>query len=428
MKKQVWQDSIVLGFALFAMFFGAGNLIFPAGLGAAAGTQWPLALLATTLASIVMPLLAVVAVANVGDRYEAICSPVGRWYYILNFSFVVIGIALLVGLPRTAATTHEIGVAPFFPNIPIGVTVSVYFIIVALLSIDKSNVVDRIGKYLTPVLLILMIVIIIKGFLTPLGTVVETGQKNVFGNTFIELYSTGDLYSGLQMSSIFIAAIIGKGYVGESERKSMVNRSCIIAGTAFFVIYGGLLYLGANANGQFPAGIDRTALLSGLAEGLLGQFGSVALAISVALACISTAIALVALAADFFSSVIKGIPYVAWVIIECMIGAAVGTLGVENIINFSGPIFLAVYPSGIALTFLGLFKKRLPNMGAYRWCIIFALIAGCVDSLRALGVPAAAAVMSWLPLNAYGFGWILPTIAGFIFGWVTYRTQTTKER
>ena len=430
MKQQnKLKDVFILGFAVFAMFFGAGNLIFPAGIGAMAGTRWPIALLATTLASVVLPLLALIAATRTSKGYEGLCAPVGRWYYVMTFTFCNIGISMLANLPRTAATTHEMSIAPFFPDVPIGVTVVVYFVLVFFFAIDKSNIMDKIGKFLTPLLLILMLAIIIKGFITPFGTAVPTDAPNVFGDTFTELYQTGDLFSGLLFSTVVISTIGAKGYKEGKEQGSMVLWICLVAGIAFFVIYGGLLLIGANANGYFPQGIDRTALLTGISKGLLGNIGMAMLAGSVALACLSTAAGLVSVAADFFSSLCRNrIPYIVFVILQCVIGSLIGTMGVENIINFAGPIFLTVYPSAIVLTFLGIFKKFVPNEGAYRYCVVFALVYGVLDCLNSLGVGAAGAVTGLMPLSSAGFGWILPAMAGFLIGWVKYNMFPVGKR
>lgn len=427
MNKNKTKDCLIVGFAAFAMFFGAGNLIFPAGIGAAAGVDWPIAMLATTLAAVAMPLLGLLAAAKTGNGYEGICAPVGRWFYNVTFAFCCIFIVTLANLPRTAATTHEMSIAPFFPQIPIQATVIVYFVITLFLALDKNNMVDRIGKYLTPLLLALMVIIIIKGFLTPLGSPVETGKANVFGNAFTELYMTGDLFSGLMFSSIIVSSIIAKGYQEERARNNVLIKAIVIAGIAFFVIYNGLLVIGANASGVFGNGVDRTALLTGITQKLLGGVGGAALAVVVALACLSTASALVAVGADFFSTLLHNkVSYKMCVVIECVIGAGIGSMGVENIISFAGPVFLAVYPAGIVLTIVGLLGKWCPNRGAYKYSVIVALACGCCDSLTALGVPGIGAITGMLPLAGAGFGWIVPSVVGFVAGWAKYRLVPEK--
>lgn len=427
MKNNKLRDCLIIGFAVFAMFFGAGNLIFPAGIGVAAGDQWPVALLATALGAVIMPLLGLMAAAKTGNGYEGICEPVGKWFYYVTFIFVGIFIVALANLPRTGATTHEMCIAPFFPQVPIQVTVVVYFIITMFLAMDKNGIVDRIGKYLTPLLLLLMLAIIIKGFITPVGSPVKTGQTNVFGSAFTELYMTGDLLSGLMFSGIIVSTVLAKGYREEKARNRLLLQATIVAGVVFFMVYGGLLVVGASASGVFETGTDRTVLLTGITQKLFGTVGSAALAVSVALACLSTASALVAVAGDFWSTLCHNkIPYKVWVVIFCVVGSLLGSLGVENIISFAGPVFLAIYPAGIVLTIVGLMGKLCPNRGAYKYSVIVALVCGCCDSLTVLGVPGISTITGLLPLAGAGFGWAVPSIVGFVVGWLKYRLVPEK--
>lgn len=427
MKKSKITDGIVLGFAAFSMFFGAGNLIFPAGIGAAAGTQWPVALLALTIASIIVPLLALMATTQKEGGYEAACEPIGKWYYNFTFAFLSIFVVTLANLPRTAATTYEMSVAPFFPQIPIWAVVIVYFAIALFLALDTNQLVDRIGKYMTPVLLVLMVIIIVKGFITPISATQPTGQEGVFANAFIELYYTGDIYSGLMFSMLLAAAAMNKGYTNDKERRGVMGIACVIAGIAFFVIYGGLLVIGANANSVYGADMDRTTLLVSITQHLLGGVGAVALALAVAIACMSTAVALISMGGNFFSGLTKNkVSYKTCVIVICVLGCVIGSMGVENIISFAGPAFLTVFPAGIVLTVVALMGKWCPNQGAYKYSVLFALACGAVDGLAALGIPGVSMLTAWLPFAGVGFAWVVPAIVGFFVGWAKYKFVPAK--
>lgn len=428
MKKSVFKDVMIIGFALFAMFFGAGNLIFPGALGHAAGDQWPLALLATVLVGIFLPILAVVAVANVGKDFKAISKPVGTWYYH-TFNFLsLIGIFAVATLPRTAATTHEIAVAPLFPDVPIGVTVPIFFLIALLLALDKSSLVDRIGKYLTPGLLVLLLIVIVKGLITPLGTPAATGKENVFGSAFQELYATGDLIAGHFFSGIIIAAVLAKGYKEGREQKRITVAAAAVACVLFIAVYAGLLIISAGAGEVIPQGTDKTFLLSEVVRRLLGTFGSVSLALAVGLACISTAVTLLSLAANYLSDLTKNkLSYRAAAILLSIFASLFGSLGVENILKLSGPCFLAIYPSAIVLTFAGLLANRLPNIGVYRYSVAFSLGFGILDAIYALGFAPLGKLLRLLPWYGDGFGWILPTLVGALLGYFLHRDRRLGE-
>lgn len=417
MKNKILKDSLVTGFAVFAIFFGAGNLIFPGGVGLAAGEQWVTALIATLLCGIALPLLSLIAVASCGDGWSDLCKPVGKWYDKGAFFVSTVGMVILSNLPRTAATTHEVAIAPLFPNCPSWVTVVIFFGIAFFLSFDENSLIDRVGKYLTPIMLVLLVIIVAKALITPLGTPAPASVDNVFGTSFVELYYTGDLFSGLFISSIFLADLAHKGYSDHEDRKKMTIRACIVAGIAFTVVYGGLLVMGAQSSSTYTTDLDRTTLLANMVHNLLGNFGTIALSISVALACVSTACGLLGIAANFLASLTKDkLSYRVWLIILTVTGILMACTGVENIISVAAPVFFLLYPSGLTVTFLGLFRKYVPNNGAYKGAVIGAVIAGAMDSLGLLGVGICSTIMGKMPLASCGFSWLAFAVIGFIIG------------
>lgn len=427
MDRKTIKDSLITGFAVFAIFFGAGNLIFPAAVGLSAGDQWPAAMLAMILCGVVLPFLALVAVANTGSSWSDLCKPVGTWYDKGVFFVATVGMVILSNLPRTAATTHEVAIAPLFPSCPVWVTSVIFFALVLFFAFDENNIIDRIGKYITPLMLVFLIIIVGKGLITPLGTPEPTGQEHVFKSAFVELYYTGDLFSGLFVSTIFLTDLVRKGYETQEERKKMTVKAVWVAGIASVIVYSGLLIMGADAVKLFDQGIDRTTLLAEMVRMILGKFGTIALSASAALACLSTASGLVGISAAFLENMTKKkVNYRTWVIGLCIFGAAMACIGVENIISVAAPVFMLLYPSGLAITVLGLFKKYVPNDGAFKGAVIGAVIAGIIDCLDTLGVSAAGEVMGYMPLASLGFGWILPSIIGFAIGWAVGKKETEK--
>jgi len=424
MDNKFVKDSLIVGFALFAVFFGAGNMIFPPALGFMAGSSWGTAFIALLLASIILPILAIIAVSNSKGSFEELSKPVGRWFHVSFNLFVMIGVGVLANIPRTAATTHELGVMPLFPNVPIQVTVVVFFALTYYFANDKSNFVDKVGKILTPGLIVILLLIGVKAVVSPLSVPAPTQVSNIFSTSFIELYFTGDLLTGLLCAPIFISAIVSKGYTSDIDRKKLTLNASLIAGAGFILVYGGLLYLGAQAGNLFSADVARTDLLNGLVKLSLGSIGSIGLSIAVSLACLSTSIGLTAAVSDFVSSVTNSkISYKVMAAVTCIAGIVIGMIGVENIISFAGPIFFTVYPPAIVLTFLGLFRKYVPNDGAYRYAVLFTLVLSTIKGLGVMGIniDIVNRLISVLPLYALGFEWIIPSIIGFLFGWIFYK-------
>ena len=425
--KKTTKDALITGFAVFAIFFGAGNLIFPGAVGLMAGDRWPVAMIATLLCGVFLPLLALLAVAKMGNGWSDMAKPVGTWFDKGLFFICTLGMVVLSNLPRTAATTHEVAMRPIFPNLPIWVTVVIFFAIVFFLSFDEKGLIEKVGKYLTPIMLVLLVIIVIKGLITPIGTPITTEEPKVFGNAFTELYYTGDLFSGLFISSIFLADVARRGYKGSKERKGMTIRAIVIAGIAFTVVYGGLLIFGAQMSEYTPQGTDRTALLSDMVHRILGNFGTIALSLSVALACLSTATGLIGIASNFLAGLTKNkIPYRVWIIALCVMGTVMASLGVEKIISVAAPVFMLTYPMGLTITLLGLLYQFVPNDGAFRGAVIGAGVSGVLSALSVLGVGFAGNILSKIPLSSIGFEWVLFAIVGFFVGWAIWGRDGKK--
>lgn len=415
---KTFQHSLVLGFALFALYFGAGNLIFPPTIGHMTGTDWGTALIGFSVTGIILPLLAVIAILNSGGTFEELTKPISPWFYAVFNLLLMVGISMLVTIPRMAATTHELGIEILFPQIPPFVTIVLFFAISYYFAMDKSNVIEKIGKYLTPVLVIILLFIVGKGLFSPIGTPTETGTKAPFSDAFLSGYQTGDIVTGIFVTPIFIAAIIGYGYKGAQIRKVALSGT-LIAGLGLLVVYGGLLFIGASGSGVFPEAIESTALVSQVVTLLLGNYGSIALAIAIALACLTSTIGVAAVIADFFNKLSKNkVSYRSWVLIICLTGTVIGSLGVEKIINYTMPIFTALYPVTIVLVFLGVFRKYIPNAGGYRGSVLLTFIVSFFETMESIGIniPFANELISMLPLSVNGFAWLVPASVGFVGG------------
>lgn len=304
MNKKL-KDSLIVGFALFAIFFGAGNLIFPPSIGFETGPGWKSAILGLTATGIILPILSVIAVANSGGTFEELTRPISPWFYKIYNSIIMLGVGLFITIPRTAATAYETDIRSIFPQIPVFLVILAYFGLTYYFANDKSNVIDKIGKVLTPALVLILTIIVFKGFISPIGIPIDKGVTNSFSYAFIEAYQMGDLLTGLLCASIFISAIRQKGYDDKKTGMQMIINASIVSFIGLFVIYSGLLFIGATGNSLFDKDIGMTTLLVELVRKSLGNVGVVGLSISVVLASLTTAIGLVALSADFLSNITK---------------------------------------------------------------------------------------------------------------------------
>ena len=426
-KKKFGADSIVVGFALFSMFFGAGNVIFPPYLGFGAGTQWVNGFLFYFIADIGLALFALFTLLKVGGS-ENITGRIGSVASNILMSAIILCIGPMVAIPRTAATTFEMSVAPLISGVSPVIFSVAFFIVVLLLSIRQSAVIDVVGKVLTPALLIGLLVLIIKGIISPLGSIVNphVDSSFVIVNGIKSGYQTMDVLAALAFGIIILKSAQEKGYSDARESSKMIRAAAVIAGVLLLIVYFGLTYLGATSASLFSLDISRAELVIGIVQRLLGKVGLVIFAVVVALACMTTAVALVSSAASFFEKLTKGrLSYAVLVTVICVSSAVISNLGLDRIVAVASPILDIVYPPTLVLIALSWFGDRL-SRGVYRWAVIGALIASVLSTLSLYGV--SVPIVNTLPLASLGLGWIVPAAGFGIVAYVISRLRKMRKK
>ena len=427
-KNHITRDSIIVGLALFSTMFGAGNLIFPPQIGLADGTQWGWGALGIVLTGVILPVLAFWGVNNVGTDVKCLMGHVHPKFYDV---FYLIG-CILVGmgstLPRNGATTHEMGVLSIFPNAPSWLTMIIFFALVFFFGCDKGKVVDKLGKYLTPLLLILLAIVLVKGVISPIGTPQDTGVSKPLPSAMLTGYLTGDLTVGLMCANIFIGGILDKGHTNPLERK----RSGLIVGltsiVALGIIYIILTYIGACGGDYYDLSVPQTTLLSGLVGRVLGNFGKVCMGLAVSLACLTTAISQITAVADFYETATHGkLSYKVLVMIVPIVTTIVASFGLDTIVSLTSPWFSFFYPITLVMTILGIFEKKIPNDGAFKGAVYFTVIYAVLDLPHEYGFGFLDPVLNHIPLYGLGFGWIVPAIVGFIVGLIAWKGKGRTE-
>ena len=421
-RKKLVTDSIVVGFALFAMFFGAGNVVFPPYLGMHAGEQWANGFLFYFIADIGLALVAMFAILHAGGA-DNITGRIGHVASKVLMCAVILCIGPMVAIPRTAATTLEMSVTPFFSGMSPVVFSIIFFAVILLLSIKQSAVIDIVGKILTPALLIGLLVLIVKGFVSPIGDIVDTGvsASEVTVNGIKSGYQTMDVLAAMAFGIIILSSADEKGYTDSKSAAKMIGIAAALSGVLLLIVYFGLTYLGATASAVFPTDISRANLLIGIVELLLGKAGLIIFAIVIALACITTAVALVSSAASFFAKLANDkISYSVFVVVICVSSAVISNLGLDMIIAIATPVLDIVYPPMLVLILLSWFGDKL-HKSVYVSSVAGSLIASVLAtaSLYGMNVP----VIDSLPLASLGLGWLTPAA---VFGLVAYLVSKFK--
>ena len=401
------KESLVLGLALFAMFFGAGNLIFPPSLGAQAGEDWFVALLGFFVTGIGLPILGIMAFNKAGSL-ENFTAKVSPTFGIIYCSALILSLGPLLAIPRTGATTFEIGISPNFPSVSPLLSSAIYFLITLMIVLKPSQIIDNIGKILTPIILMMVLAIIVKGIVIKLGVPSGTSLNgNAFGIGFLEGYQTMDALGSMLLGSVIIKTLKSTGHNDPLVRQKLLFRAALISGGMLAIIYGGLLYLGSTVS-VLSEGMSKPQLVMFIAESTLGNIGSLVLALAISAACLTTSSALVMSVAYYFSEVSR-FSYKQIAIVTCIFSAIMAVQGVDMIIKIAVPILLVLYPITIILIVLNVLDIK--NKMIYQVSVSVAMIISFIDlAAGTFNISFFKSIFEFMPLAHSGFVWLLPVI------------------
>ncbi|MBP2241420.1 LIVCS family branched-chain amino acid:cation transporter [Cytobacillus eiseniae] len=430
---------MAVGLMLFALFFGAGNMIFPPFLGQDAGTHVWTAIIGFLITGVGLPLLAIIAIARVGD-VQTMASRVHPVYGVIFTVVMYLVIGPLFAIPRTATVSFEIGVIPFLSEsaassrLPLALFSIVFFIITAWLAMNPTKLVDTIGKILTPALLIILGIIVVKSFITPLGDAqAPTGAyvDGAFFKGFVEGYLTMDTIAALVFGIIVISSIKGLGVIEKKSITKICVQAGLIAAAGLAIVYLALAYIGSTAPAALGLKENGGAILSGAANYLFGSFGSVILALAIIFACLTTSIGLVSACATYFNKLLPRYSYKTIVLIFSIFSMVIANIGLTQLINFSVPVLVIIYPLAIVLIVLSFFDHAFKGSSLVYICALIPTgIISLVDGFNTAGINVSAITdaLSFLPLFAQGIGWIVPAIIGALIGYfISMAVGKTEE-
>lgn len=425
MKK--FKDIIIVSFALFSMFFGAGNLIFPPYIGVTSGSGWVTSFLGFILADVGIIILSIFAIAKSGS-FQEVVGQAGAKFGLTLEVIMMLCLGPILVIPRTAATTFEMSIAPLFPSVNPIIFSILFFTLTLILTIRPTKVIDIIGKFLTPILLITLSFLIIKGILSPIGTLnTNIDSNSLFITGLTQGYQTMDALGTGGITMLIMTTFFNKGYKNKNEVISLTIKSALIAGIALILVYGGLAYLGATASSIYDKNVSQTLLLINITKTLLGNNGILMLGIIVAFACLTTAIGLTSVTSKYFEDVTnQKLKYKYLVISICIFSSIISNLGVDKIISISVPILTIIYPITIVLIVMNCFKKFIKKNSIYKGAAYITLIISILTMIDNLGFTIK--FIHALPFNNLGFNWVLPALIGAIIGYflptnTTYNAQ-----
>lgn len=410
------KDVIITGFALFAMLFGAGNLIFPPMVGFINGDKWALATIGFILTGAGFPLLAIFTSAFAGKDLDSFAKRVSPKFSKFFNVALILAIGPLLALPRTGATAFEMIFSKGSSNYNMYkiIFIVVFFGVSLLFSLKSSKVVDRVGAILTPILLAVLAIIIFKGVFFPIGNSITTVKELApFKYGFLNGYQTMDTLAAIVFSDIILKSIRKDKNLSPKQEFLFLLQTSLIAIGGLAIVYGGLSFIGSTITDEALKGAGSVELLTSIVKTLLGNSGKIILAICVTGACITTAIGLTATVADYFSELTK-ISYEKLAVITTVISIIFAMFGVDIIIKLAVPVLVFLYPIAIALIFLNIFKNNIKNDNIFLGTVIGAGVISGYEALQAMGysIELFDKVYSVIPLTSLGLAWVLPAILG----------------
>ncbi|PLT27920.1 branched-chain amino acid transport system II carrier protein [Peribacillus deserti] len=428
---------VIIGLMLFALFFGAGNLIFPAMLGQSSGTNIWSANAGFLLTGVGLPLLGVLAFGFSGkEDLQSLASRVHPVFGVVFTTILYLAIGPLFAIPRTGSVSFEIGVKPFISEnastFPLLVFTLIFFGITCFLSLNPAKVVDIVGKFLTPIKLTFIGILVVVAVVHPIGALqapIDNYTKHAFTNGFQEGYLTMDTLASFVFGIIIINAIKEKGAKTKKQVMTVCLKAVGIAAVILAAIYSALTYLGASSVEKLGYLENGGEVLAQVSDYYFGTYGGVFLGLIITVACLTTSVGLITSCAAYFHKLFPRLSYKTLAISLCVFSAVIANIGLTHLIAFSVPVLTILYPIAIVLivlTFLhSLFQGR-PEV--YQGSILLTFVISLVQSLKSfdhtLSVIDQFFVRS-LPMYDVGLGWVIAALAG---GFIGYAASLIKNK
>ena len=440
MKRNLTRkETITITSMLFGMFFGAGNLIFPAILGVQAGSNFWSAFAGVFITAVGIPMLAVVALGiSRSEGVVELAGKVSRKYSVFFCTLLYLTIGPLFAIPRCASTSFTVGAVNLLPEgsetLYLAIFSLVFFAIVLLFSLKPSGIMTWIGKFLNPVFLVFLAILVIAALAKPLTSLAEVtpaesyaASGSAFFKGFLEGYNTLDALAGLAFG-IVVIDVVRSHDIKEPGR--------IAANTAkagiFSCLFMGLIYLFITLVSAQSAPICGDCSNGGAVLGIIANYyfhslGAILTAAIVTFACLKTAIGLVTSCSKAFVDMFpKGPGYTAWAILFSALSFCIANFGLNSIVAWCVPVLMFLYPLAITLILLALFGKSFGHSrSVYVWTTAFTLVAAVFDMIGTVsGMVPGSTVLStltafaqrFLPFFRLGLGWICPAAIGFLLG------------
>ena len=418
MKQLRTGDIIALGFMTFALFIGAGNIIFPPIVAQQAGEHVWLAAAGFLVTAVGLPVMTIMALSKTNGSIEILSSPLGRFFSLLLTIVCYLTVGPLFAIPRTATVSYEIGFAPYFGISGHNLIIYsiIYFICVTAIALYPNKLLDSIGHILAPLKIIALAVLGIAAFIIPTGYISPPIQNYIsspISEGFVNGYLTMDTLGALVFGIVIIQAIQSRGITDSKLMTKYAIIASLIAGVGLTLVYLSLFKLGLGSHEVAANATNGAVILHAYVQHAFGDYGSLFLAGLIFLACMVTAIGLTCACAEYFYE-LTGLSYKLLVFILVGFSFIISNLGLTKLIAVSVPVLSAIYPPAIVVIILSFFGKYWRNPSIVVGSVTaIAFLFGIFEGVKAAGfhVPTW---MNQLPLSQQNLAWLIPSSIVFI--------------
>ncbi len=437
--------TLFIGFMLFALFFGAGNLIFPPTVGQLSGSNFIPAIVGFIVTGVGLPLVGIIAGSFSEEGFRSEAKRIHPAFAIIFMVTIYLTIGPFFAIPRTAMVSYEMAVLPFLEGgvetmaSKIGFAV-VYFALAFYLALNPSKLVERVGKILTPALLITIVLLIISAFFklnTPITEISPQFAKDPFFVGFSEGYQTMDTIAAVAFAMIVLTAVKATGLTSQKDIFKQAAIAAVIAGIGLGIVYISLAWIGNNyplSPEEAAGGNMGTSILTGVARLTYGEGGRILLSLIVSLACLTTAIGLIVAVSSYFHELYNKISYPIYAVIFTLISFILASQGLSSIIMGAVPILLIIYPITIVLIvliFIDRLLKGMPNLAFQLPILVTLVISALSVTLGYIGDSTfkikATELLAYLPYQESDMGWMIPAVVALLLGIILGKAFNTKQ-
>ena len=428
------------GLLLFGIFFGAGNLIFPPTLGAQSGEQFLPAIAGFVFSGVGIAVLTlIIGTLNPKGYIYEISKKISPLFATIYLAALYLSIGPFFAIPRTATTSYAVGISPLLAEADKGlgliIFTLIYFVAAYLIALNPSKILDRIGRILTPVFALLIIILVILGAFkygaNAPQTASEAYQISAFGAGFLEGYNTLDALASVAFSVIAVQTLKQLGFTSKKEYISTIWVVGIVVALGFSALYIGLGFLGNHfpvTEEAMKGGTPGVYILSQATQEIFGSTAQLFLAAMVTVTCFTTTVGLIVSTAEFFNGRFPQISYKVYATVFTLIGFAIANLGLDAIIKYSVPVLVILYPITITIVMIVIVNKFVPLSKPGMQLTMGLVTAIAVTSVLASSfeITTLTNLINSLPFANASLPWLVPAIMGILLSLVLPNKQESE--